>query len=104
MALIEPLERQFGHRPSGLRLRRTMPPDTALSFGDLIRKVRMLRVECDKCGRVGTYSLRFLIQHYGREQTILDWKDQLTADCPRRVNGDHSDPCGARCPDLLKVL
>jgi hypothetical protein len=104
MASIQLLEHQLGQTLSGVRLRRTIPRDTALTFGDLVGKVRMLRVECGKCGRAGLYSVPFLVQQCGRQQTILDWKDQLTADCPRRVNGDYSERCGARCPDLLKVL
>jgi len=99
-----PSIRQNGQKSPSLMLRRIMPQDPALTLGDLVGKVRMLRVECGNCGRIGTYSLRCLVQHYGREQTILDWKDQLTADCPRRVNGHYSDQCRARCPDLLKVL
>ncbi len=81
-----------------------MPEHSAITLGDLVGKLRMLRVDCIKCGRAGSYSVRFLVQQCGREHTILDWKDQLTADCPRRVKGDYNDQCGARCPDLLKVL
>ena len=103
MTSIQLLEHQFGRKLAGLTLRQTMPQNTALSFADLLGKVGMLRVECRKCGRAGSYSVCFLVQQCGRNQTILDWKDQLTADCPRRVKGDYNDQCGARCPDLLKV-
>jgi hypothetical protein len=102
MTPIRLLEHQFSQ--TGLRLRRTMPQDSALTLGDLLGKIGMLRVECGKCRRAGSYSVCFLVQQCGRKQTILDWKEQLTADCPRRVSGHYNDQCGARCPDLLKVL
>jgi hypothetical protein len=102
MASIKLLDHQSSQKCSGLRLRRTMPRDNALALGDLVGKLGMLRVECGKCERAGSYSVRFLVQQCGREHTILDLKDQLTADCPRRVK--RNDQCGARCPGLLKVL
>jgi hypothetical protein len=37
-----------------------MPPDGAIMFSDLIGKLDMLRVACDKCGRDGCYGLRRL--------------------------------------------
>jgi hypothetical protein len=36
--------------------------------------------------------------------TVLDWLDELTADCPRKRSASISDQCHARCPDLPKVL
>jgi hypothetical protein len=83
---------------------KVMLRDGAITFGDLVGKLGLIRVECSKCERAGWYSVRLLIQQYGRDSTILDWKDDLTADCPRRLKGDYSDQCGARCPDLAKVL
>jgi hypothetical protein len=76
----------------------------AVAFGDLVGKLRMIRVEGTKCGWGGSYSLDLLIRQCGRSYTVLDWKDKMTSNCARRVNGDDSSRCGARCPDLLKVL
>jgi hypothetical protein len=81
-----------------------LKPDSAVSFGDLVGKLRIVRVECTKCGWGGSYSLGLLIRERGRSYTVLDWKDMLTSNCPRRINEDDSYQCGARCPDLLKVL
>jgi len=81
-----------------------MPGHSAITLGDLVGKLRMLRVDCSKCGRVGSYSVRFLVQECGRDRTILDWKDEMTANCARRVKNDYDDQCGARCPDLPKIL
>jgi hypothetical protein len=38
-----------------------MPRDRVIIFGDLIGKLDMLRVSCDKCGRDGCYGLAKLI-------------------------------------------
>jgi hypothetical protein len=42
-----------------------MPRDGATIFSDLIGKLDLLRVSCDKCGRDGRYGLR------GRKPTSL---------------------------------
>ena len=104
MASIQLLKHTFDPNLFGSRLGVTMPRDRAVTFGDLVGKLRMLRVECTKCGWGGSYSLSLLIQQCGRDCTILDWKDKLTSNCRRRVNLDDRDQCIARCPDLPKVL
>jgi hypothetical protein len=81
-----------------------MPRDGAIIFGDLIGKLDVLAVACDKCGRAGRYPLKRLIDDRGRNATVVDWPDELTADCPKRVRVNWSDRCGAKCPDLPKVL
>ena len=35
---------------------------------------------------------------------IIDWLNELTADCPKKSAHSMNDPCGAPCPDLRKVL
>ena len=81
-----------------------MPRDGATIFGDLIGKLDILRVSCDKCGRNGRYRLSRLIQDRGRDAKVTDWLDQITADCPKRATVSWHDRCRARCPDLPKVL
>ena len=44
-----------------------MPRDGAILFGDLIGKLDVLRVSCDKCGRDGSYGLAKLIDKRGRD-------------------------------------
>jgi len=36
---------------------------------------------------------------------LVDWKDQITADCPRRAQARVvvMDQCGAHFPDLLRL-
>jgi len=43
-----------------------MPRDGAIIFADLIGKLDLLRIACDKCGRDGCYGLYRLIERRGR--------------------------------------
>jgi hypothetical protein len=63
-----------------------------------------LRSGDSKCGRFGRYLLGRLIEQRGRDVRILDWLDELTADCPRKRAASISDQCHARCTDLPKVV
>ena len=81
-----------------------MPRDGAIVFGDLVGKLDVLVVACEKCGRAGRYAVRRLVEERGRNGKLIDWKDEITADCPRRVAQNYSDQCGAGCPDLPKVF
>jgi hypothetical protein len=58
-----------------------MPRDDAIIFSDLIGKLEVLRVTCEKCGRDGRYILARLIRQRGRDAKVLDWLDELTAEC-----------------------
>ena len=49
----------------------------------------MLRVECTKCTRKGRYSIRRLIEKYGRKANMMKWKEQLNGDCPDAMHA----PC-----------
>jgi hypothetical protein len=42
-----------------------MPRDGAIIFRDLVGKLDVLNVECEKCGRHGRYRLDRLIERYG---------------------------------------
>jgi len=35
---------------------------------------------------------------------LIDWLDFITADCPKKEARQMNDHCGARCPDLSKVI
>jgi hypothetical protein len=72
-----------------------MPRDGAIIFADLIGK-SVLAVACDKCGQR-------LVENRGRNAQG-DWLDEITADCPKKQAQNMNDPCGARCPQLTKVL
>ena len=81
-----------------------MPRDGAIIFSDLIGKTEVLRVTCEKCGRDGRYIVARLIRKRGRDAKVIDWLDELTAECPKKIAHNMNDPCGARCQDLARVL
>ena len=81
-----------------------MPREGSLTPADLIGKLDVLRVECEKCRRGGRYRVDRLVQQLGREAKLTDWLANITADCPRKHSPGYSDPCGASCPDLPKVF
>jgi len=79
--------------------------DGAIIFSDLIGKLDVLRVSCEKCGRDGCYGLNRLIKKRGREAKLIDWLDELTAECPKKIAHNMNDPCGAaKCSQLPKVV
>ena len=81
-----------------------MARDGATIFSDLIGKLDVLRVSCEKCGRDGCYGLHRLIEKRGRDAKLIDWLGELTAECPKKIARNMNDPCGAKCPDLPRVL
>ena len=81
-----------------------MPRDGAIIFSDLIGKTEVLRVTCEKCGRDGRYIVARLIRKRGRDGKVIDWLDELTAECPKRLARKLNDLCSARCQDLARVL
>jgi hypothetical protein len=78
-----------------------MPRDRSLTPADLVSKLDVLNVACDKCGRSGRYRVDRLVQQLGRDAKLTNWLSNLTADCPRRLKPGYADPCG---PDLPKVF
>jgi hypothetical protein len=81
-----------------------MPRDGAITFSDLIGKLDVLYVHCPKCSRAGRYRVQHLIESRGRDAKLIDWLDEITADCPKKKAGSMNDQCAARCPDLPRVL
>jgi hypothetical protein len=81
-----------------------MPQRAYLMFGDIEDKLDVLRVECTKCARKGRYSVRRLIEKYGRKANMMKWKEQLNGDCPRRDALSLHERCDLICPDLPKIL
>jgi hypothetical protein len=69
------------------------PRDGAITFRNIVGKLTVLRITCDKCGRSGQYRVDRLIMRYGIDAKLFDWSDEIM-----------NDQCGARCPDLPKVV
>jgi hypothetical protein len=61
-----------------------MPLSGAIIFSDLIGKLDVLYVHCAKRNRAGSYQVQHLIQGRGRDARIIDWLDEITADCPKK--------------------
>ena len=55
----------------------------------------LVTVACDKCGRRDTYQTKALLAAEG-DVRLTDLRTRLTSNCPRVVNQDFSDWCGAR--------
>ena len=81
-----------------------MPCDGGIIFSDLVGKLDVLQVACDKCGRKGRYALARLIEQRGRDAKVVDFLAEITADCPKEQARNMSDQCAARCPDLPRVM
>jgi hypothetical protein len=75
--------------------------DGAITFRNIVGKLTVLRIQCEKCGRSGQYRLT---ARYGIDAKLFDWLDEITADCPRKQAENLNDQCAARCPDLPKVV
>jgi hypothetical protein len=56
-----------------------MPRDGAIIFRDLVGKLEVLHLVCDKCGRHGRYRLDRLIEQYGIDAKLFDWSLRPTA-------------------------
>ena len=79
-----------------------MPRDGAITFRDIVGKWAVLRITCDKCGRSRQYRVDRLIMRYDLDAKLLKFEPEV--DCPRKMARNEHDPCGARCPDLSKVV
>jgi hypothetical protein len=73
--------------------------------------IRLLRAShrpyCARCyqsGRDGCDGLSRLIDKRGRDAKVIDWLDELTAECPKKMAHNMNDPCGAQYPQLPQVL
>ena len=50
------------------------------------------------------YSLAKLIEERSADATLHDWRESLTANCPRRQKNELYDLCAARFPDLPRLF
>jgi hypothetical protein len=77
-----------------------MPRDGAIVLGDLIGKLRILRLDCPKCGKWGQYLVDRLVTRYGSDTKLLEWAEGLLVNCPRMQSQNPDDPCEAGFPDI----
>jgi hypothetical protein len=79
-----------------------MPRDGAIIFSDLIGKLDVLRGVCES--HSPTFREVKATVRGGTDAKLIDWLDAITADCPKKSAHNMNDQCGARCPDLPRVL
>jgi hypothetical protein len=56
----------------------TRPRSGAITLGDLAGRLEVLRVVCSKCDRAGQYSVARLIELYGADTGLPDFKGDIT--------------------------
>ena len=71
--------------------------DGAITFSVLIAKLRVLRVDCDRCGRHGRYLVDKLVYDHGADAKLTEWFSKLSKDCPQKA---AVRACEAVMPDL----
>jgi len=77
-----------------------MGKNGALTLHDIAGKLSILRVSCTRCDRQGQYLVAKLIERYGLDKSLAEWKDEVASDCPKIKSGQVYDRCGAMMPDL----
>ena len=66
-----------------------MPRRRCHHLRDLIGKLDVLRVVCSKCQRGGAYRLERLILSRGRDAKIIDWLDEISKHCPKKIRPQY---------------
>ena len=74
--------------------------DGAITFSDLVGRLKVLRVDCDRCGRHGRYLVDKLIYDHGADAKLSEWFSKLTKDCPQKNQDGVVRACDAVMPDL----
>ena len=91
-----------GSPPPGLAVKNThvvvMPGDGAITFRDIVGKLEVLRITCDKCGRRGQYRVDRLMARYGLDGKINAFSNEVTADCPRKRAVEFPSPTVRAAP------
>jgi hypothetical protein len=54
------------------------------TFGHLVGRLDMLRVECWRCDRAGSYSVAKLVAERCPDAKLTDWLSERTRDCPQK--------------------
>jgi len=73
-----------GARKDSEEMSVVMPRDGAIIFRDIVGKLAVLRITCDKCERSGQYRVDRLIMRYGIDAKPFDRSDEITVPVSRR--------------------
>ena len=77
------------HVSFAIENQKQMPRDGAIIFSDLVGKLDVVNVARSSCGRSGHYPLERVINARGRAAKLIDWLDEITADCPKKTGPEH---------------
>jgi hypothetical protein len=76
-----------------------MEKDYLLLKGAVISKASSTRCASNApSDRKGRYSVRRLIEKYGRKANMVKWKERLNGDCPNRDTHSTLKRCDLICP------
>jgi hypothetical protein len=74
----------------------------AITFAEIAETLPMLTVVCERCGRRGRYRTAQLVAKYGADANVQPLQDDLTRDCPQKVDPRYPfGKCAPMMPDLL---
>ena len=74
--------------------------DGCITFSDLLGRLKVLRVDCDRCGRHGRYLVDKLVYDHGADAKLGEWFSNLTKDCRQKNQDGVVRACDAGMPDL----
>jgi hypothetical protein len=77
--------------------------DGAITFADLVGRLTVVRVDCDRCGRHGRYLVDKLIYDHGADAKLIEWFSRLTSDCRQKNERGVVQACQAVMPDLTRL-
>jgi len=73
-----------------------------ITLGEIAETLPMLRVICERCGREGRYRTAQLVAKYGADSPVQPLQDDLTRDCPEKIDPHYPlGKCAPMMPDLL---
>jgi len=79
-----------------------MPRDGSLTPRDLVEKLDVLVVPCDKCGRSGRYRVLRLAEQIGWDGKLTYWLSNLTARLSAQAQAGLQRPVRRALPGLAE--
>jgi hypothetical protein len=73
-----------------------MPRDGAIIFRDIVGKLTVLRITCDKCGRSGQYRVDRPNMRYGINAKLFAWFDESRGRLPAEASAKLERPMRRR--------
>jgi hypothetical protein len=74
-----------------------------VTLGQVVARLPVLDVACNRCDRRGRLHTHRLIAEHGPDVPIPELRRLIAADCPRMIAGRMHDVCGVRFPGLSRT-